>query len=106
MVGGCYVTAPRLNGSRFSLQHSYVFVLEDLEERAAPDSALDSALDSTPGSGSPGAHHRADHHVPHSRGFVLLVIIKPTSQIYSGNVGAIWHKPDVFVFYYGDKPNQ
>lgn len=51
--------------------------------RVAPDSAPDSA----PSSGSPGAHRRAKHYVPHSRGFVLLIIINPASQIYSANAG-------------------
>lgn len=45
------------------------------------------APDSAPDSGSPGVQRRADHHVPHSRGFVLLIIFNPASQIHSGNAG-------------------
>lgn len=68
------VTAPRprLNASRFLLRHSSVFVPavekeeKDLEEEW---------------------HQRADHHVPHSRGFASLIIINPASRIYSGNAG-------------------
>lgn len=102
--GGAMVTAPRprLNGSRFSLWHSSVFVavVENEEENEEKD--LEDEQHRTWHRTRVLQEHTAvptiTFHIQEALFYSSSLV--PRARFIPGMLGAIWHKRDVYVFYW------